>query len=76
MLTKKQDAVATQLRDAGVPGDIAVLLASRSVMDLCLNRKKSAVGHLFYWDDQPEGWHFWHSFNNAYFDECAARGIK
>lgn len=80
MLTKEQDEQATRLRDAGVPGDIAVFLASRldesfPKSHICA-KAKNAAWEWFWWTDQPEGDAFWEDFDLAYSDECRARGIK
>lgn len=81
MLTKEQDKQATRLRDAGVPGDIAVFLASRSykssgfvsIGEAPIN--DAAWAH-FMWMNQPEGYQWWDSFDDAFKEECEARGIK
>lgn len=78
MLTKEQDKIATRLRDAGVPGDIAVLLASRALPNRSYSLRflPDAVDYLFWWYDQPEGEDWWSTFCDAFFEECNARGIK
>ncbi len=78
MLTKEQDKQATRLRDAGVPGDIAVFLASRALLNRVYPWQyiPDSVDSLFWWDDQPEGEDWWLTFCDAFYEECRARGIK
>lgn len=74
-LTKQQDALATRLRDAGIPGDFAVLVASRAGWDFEFVRVNDAANN-FWWQEQPEDGDFWNSFDDAWTAECSARGIK
>jgi len=78
MLTKEQDKIATRLRDAGVPGDIAVLLASRkSKMGfLSTGFVRYAVLDIVEWKHQPEKSAWWSTFESAFRNECYARGIE
>lgn len=78
MLTKEQDKIATRLRDAGVPGDIAVFVASRALPNRIYPWKHipDSVDYLFWWSQQPEGEDWWLTFCDAFEAECKERGIK
>lgn len=78
MLTKEQDKIATRLRDAGVPGDIAVLLASRALSKPIYPWQyiPDSVDYLFWWHEQPEGEDWWATFCESFEAECHAKGIK
>lgn len=77
-LTKEQDKLATRLRDAGIPGDFAVLAASLDNItdDKTKHYPSTAIVSGFSWHKSPEGVSFWSSFNEAWRAECNARGIK
>ncbi len=78
MLTKEQDKQATRLRDAGVPGDIAVFLASRTthLHDVVRAPIRFYAADCISWSLESEGWEWWSSFSQAFGSECRARGIK
>jgi hypothetical protein len=78
-LTKQQDALATKLRDAGVPGAFAVLVASRLIDEPSDMEARYAAAAEFFWCDQPEGLAFWIAFDDAWcaeFSHMKATGVR
>ncbi len=80
-LTKQQDALATKLRDAGVPGVFAVLVASRNDTGKLgeVDGERDAIAEGFYWHEQPEQLGFWGAFDDAWvaeFDHMEATGVR
>jgi len=78
-LTKQQDALATKLRDAGVPGVFAVLVASKHKYNRRGAKPKFAVVDIKWWTTQLESVGYWFSFNEAWYSEFAnmeATGVR
>ncbi len=78
-LTKQQDALATKLRDAGVPGAFAVLVASRAEPPFSWITTRAAVICSFTWPETSEDHEHWASMHIAWvaeFDHMETTGVR